>query len=320
MGLCATAGSGSSSSPAEWVKAVAKKTAACVRHLRAQLLGVGMPRPSSAQPPLWSSWDGHTYGKHFHGRELTVFSMPKQAGASTTYRNDYPEPPLYWKHAPKPDHSKRPVGDFPHTTSHRNDFQPHKVGGGAAILRPYPEQRYHPKLSAVTTARDSYQQPKLPPARPRTAQVAYSTTDLPMGTTTMRDDYQQWKIPSRHNVHQPHNSKPTKFHGTTTTRSDYNWPAEIPPPPAMYQARTDNRPVPNFEGTTEYRVSYAAVQLPMGMPADIGLQVTAPPWALLLPCSVFPPPFHYSLARPSSLPRRWLPKPTKQAELAVSLS
>lgn len=157
-----------------------------------------MARPSSAsQPPLWSSWDGQTYGKHFHGREITLFAMPKRAGPSTTYRNDYPEPPLFWKHATKPDHSKRPVGEFGHTTSHRSDFPQHKIGGGTPAIKAYPEQRYHPKLSSVTTARDSFQQPKLPPARPRTAQQPYTTLDIPMGSTTMRSDYIQWKIPER---------------------------------------------------------------------------------------------------------------------------
>ena len=33
--------------------------------------------------------------------------------------------------------------------------------------------------------------------------------------------------------------------------------------------------MPNFEGTTEYRVAYAQVPLPLGMPADIGLQVAS---------------------------------------------
>ena len=38
------------------------------------------------QAPVWQAWDGQTYGKHFHGRELTLVGIPKQAGTSTTYR------------------------------------------------------------------------------------------------------------------------------------------------------------------------------------------------------------------------------------------
>ena len=102
--------------------------------------------------------------------------------------------------------------------------------------------------------------PSLPPHRARTPQVAHTTPDIFIGTTTMRDDYRQWAFPERHTKAEQNAPKPTKFHGVTTTRSDYNWPKELAPP-----AVPPERPphvVPKFGGTTEYRAAYELVRAP----------------------------------------------------------
>ena len=144
---------------------------------------------------------------------------------------------------------------------------------------PYPEQKFHPKLQASTTTREGFPRHQLPPARPRTAQIAHQTPDIPIGSTTMRDDYVQWGFQPRHQTPTQHASRPTKFHGITTTRSDFPWPAKIQPPPSMYNTNRDSRPVPEFEGDTTYRQAYGKVELPRGMPADIGIQVASKPYA-----------------------------------------
>jgi len=238
------------------------------------------PKTASGVPPTWSAWDGPTYGQHFHGRELTVWSMQSNVHhEATTYRNDYPRPPLFWKHVERPDHSNRPAADFNHSTSHRDDFKAHRLAGLQPERKPYPEQKYHPKLQATTTSRESFLRTSLPPPRAKTPQVAHSTLDLPMGTTTMRDDYRQWTFPERHTKAETHAPKPTKFHGTTTTRSDFPWPKSLQPPPSMYKTNREPREVPDFDGDTTYRQAYSRVQLPRGMAADIGLQVANKPYA-----------------------------------------
>ena len=45
----------------------------------------------------------------------------------------------------------------------------------------------------------------------------------------MRADYRQWTLPEQPAKKGEEASKPTKFHGQTTTRNDYPWPAELPP-------------------------------------------------------------------------------------------
>ena len=214
---------------------------------------------SQGQAPEWQHWDGDTMGRHFHGKEITIFSGPKPARDSTTYRNDYPTPPLYWQHQPPPDHSGRPTPAFGHTTSHRADFTEHRLGNNSTNLRPYPEQKFNPKLSQITTSRDSYQIQKLPPRQPRKDPAnAWQGSSAPIGTTTMRADYLEWQMPQRREKKGEESPKPTKFHGTTTTRQDFPWPKELPPP-----ARTLDKPehvVPKFEGTTEYRAAYEPVR------------------------------------------------------------
>ena len=135
---------------------------------------------SQGQAPEWQHWDGDTMGRHFHGKEITIFSGPKPARDSTTYRNDYPVPPLHWKHQERPDRSSRPTPAFGHTTSHRADFTHHAGGGGAPVLRPYPEQKFHPKLSAVTTARNDFKIPTLPPPKPKDKARVFHNSELPI--------------------------------------------------------------------------------------------------------------------------------------------
>jgi len=229
-----------------------------------------------AQPPQWVPWDSDTYGQHFNGRELTLFEYPKSSDGKTTYRNDYPVPPLYWSHPAPPDRGHRPTPSFPYTTSHRADFTEHRLGNGAAIRRPYPSQKFHPKLSALTTARDDFRVPKIPAKKPNKPADAHIGSNAPIGTTTMRADFREWKMPGRQERASSAGAKPTKFHGMTTTRNDFPWPKELPPP-----RQEPERPahiVPAFGGSTEYRASYAPVGLPAGYNSDVGIQVSSGPY------------------------------------------
>lgn len=226
--------------------------------------------------PTWIHWDPDTYAQQFHGKEITQYRPVKPAGPSTTYRNDYPVPPLHWQHNPPPDRSNRPTPAFEHTTSHRADFIEHPLGNGAAALRPYPAQKFQPKLQSVTTARLDFKIPPLPPRKPAGDKSAFTPSNAPMGTTTMRADYLEWALPQGRTKAANADPKPTKFHNMTTTRNDYVWPKEIAPPRAP-----DERPahvVPAFGGTTEYRAAYEAIPLPGGLPADIGVQVASKPY------------------------------------------
>lgn len=247
----------------------------------AACLSRSMSRPRTAGvPPTWTAWDSGTYADHFRGKELTLVTVPALKGNDqSTHRVDYPKPPLYWKPNPPPDYSNREVAEFPWTTTHRDTFKKHSLGGLMPARHPYPEQKFHPKLQASTTTREGFPRHQLPPARPRTAQIAHQTPDIPIGSTTMRDDYVQWGFQPRHQTPTQHASRPTKFHGITTTRSDFPWPAKIQPPPSMYNTNRDSRPVPEFEGDTTYRQAYGKVELPRGMPADIGIQVASKPYA-----------------------------------------
>lgn len=227
-------------------------------------------------PVEWIHWDPDSFGQQFQGKELTVWSGIPQKGPSTTYRNDYPVPPLHWAHQPAPDRNNRPTPAFGHTTSHRADFKAHPVGGGAAILRPYPEAKFQPKLSAVTTGRHDFKIPPLPPPRPPDNKNVYKPSDAQLGTTTMRADYREWTMPGARPAKEVIEPKPTKFHAITTTRNDFPWPKEMAPPP-MPEERAPHV-VPKFAGTTEYRAAFETVALPLGMKADIGIQVATKPY------------------------------------------
>jgi len=107
---------------------------------------------------------------------------------------------------------------------------------------------------------------------------AFKASAVPMGTTTMRADYLEWTMPSQFARPDQAEPMPSKFYGNTTTRSDFHWPAEMPPPPQPPE--NPAHAVPNFEGTTEYRSAYELVPLPGGLPADIGLQVSTKPYSV----------------------------------------
>ena len=189
------------------------------------------------------------------------------------YRMDYPAPELWWKHPPPPDPNTRPVPDFGHTSSYRDQFKAWKVGDGASVMPAYPERKFNPKLSAVTTSRASYIQPQLPTKMSHGPKREAHMRDEPIGTTTMRADYLRWSLPGGHVMPSALTSKEIPFNGTTTTRADYERPAELPPPPA----RKDRPPhvVSKFDGTTEYRAKYERVPLPPGAFGAIGLQIAS---------------------------------------------
>jgi len=235
------------------------------------------PALTARRPPEWVHWDGDTYAKHFHGRELTRFEFPKGKGASTTYRNDYPVPPLHWQHPPPPDHGNRPPPPFGHTTSHRADFCEHKFSS-AMQRRSDPRPTFKPKLSGITTCRNDFKAPQLPPRRAAGADRTYNPSGAPLGTTTMRADYCEWKMPAPRAPRENDVPQKTKFHGSTTFRNAYTWPAEMPPPPAA----PDNpeHEVSPFGGNTEYRAAFCPVPLPVGLQANIGLQVASRPYKM----------------------------------------
>jgi len=223
--------------------------------------------------PVWEYWDPEGGAKTYHGREITLVQPRKQAAPTTTYRKNYPAPELYWKHPPPPDGSIRPVPDFGHTSSHRDQFREWPLGLSGPVIPAYPERRSNPKLSAVTTARASYVQPPLPPQMDYGPKRTFKQSREPIGTTTMRADYPEWPLPAGHVMPTAHPGRHVPFLGTTTTRADYKQPAELPPPPAP----TSNPPyvVPKFDGTTEYRAKYEEVPLPPGPFGAIGLQVAS---------------------------------------------
>ena len=225
--------------------------------------------------PEWVHWDPETYAAHFQGRELVQGVQPyKASGPATTYRNDFPVPPLHWSHRGAPDRSFRPTPEFGHTTSHRADFTPYPVGSsGAAPIRPYPEQKFKPKLQGATTARLDFKIPQLTMPQQRDNKYQYKPSDAPIGTTTMRADYVKWSFPGGRPEKPEIESRPTKFYGMTTTRADSPFPKELPPP--RVTAERPPHVVPEFGGTTEYRAAYENVKLPPGLPADIGIQVAS---------------------------------------------
>jgi len=228
----------------------------------------------ATQDPLWQEWNDST-ARNFHAKEITVFTAVPHKGVNTTYRNDYPEPPLHWVQPPPPDHSQRPTPEFGHTTSHRYAFKEWPLMD-APRRGQRAEQKHNPKLSAMTTSRNDYKCPLIPAPVVRTPHQPFRPRDATMGTTTMRADFLPWEMPSHPGRPQPPGSKPTKFQGNTTTRNDYNWPKELPPPPPPKV--NPAHVVTPFEGSTTYRDSYEIVPLPPGMSADIGLQVATRPY------------------------------------------
>ena len=231
--------------------------------------------------PEWVHWDGDTHGQLFHGREITVFSAAAGAPqhSSTTYRQDYPRPPLYWSHAKKDNSRDREVPEFGGTTTHRAEFVHYPPGVNAPVRKPYPERQFAPKLSVKTEAREAFKIPVLPPPKPPKGRPAAFNTDAPIGNSTMRADYVQHPLPTRNpRAGEPPREKlGSKFSGSTTTRDAYPWPKEIPPPGRMFGDRPEHE-VPEFEGTTTYRSDYEIVPVPPGLKADIGLQVSTAPY------------------------------------------
>eukprot|EP00325_Prymnesiales_sp_UTEX-LB-985_P026789 CAMPEP_0174719632 /NCGR_PEP_ID=MMETSP1094-20130205/31568_1 /TAXON_ID=156173 /ORGANISM="Chrysochromulina brevifilum, Strain UTEX LB 985" /LENGTH=350 /DNA_ID=CAMNT_0015919963 /DNA_START=30 /DNA_END=1082 /DNA_ORIENTATION=+ len=223
--------------------------------------------------PTWEYWDPESAARTFQGREITVVQPRKQAAPTTNYRHDYPAPELYWKHKPAPDGRIRPVPDFGHTSSHRDQFREWPLGLSGPVIPGYPERRSNPKLSAVTTSRASYVQPQLPQRMDYGPTRTHKPRNEPIGTTTMRADYPEWPLPAGHAMPSEQPGRNVPFMGTTTTRADYKQPAELPPPPAA----TANPPhvVPKFGGTTEYRAKYEEVPLPPGPFGAVGLQVAS---------------------------------------------
>ena len=235
-----------------------------------------MARPQTALPNF-SHWDSETHAQVYNGREITLFKMQKgKEGVSTTYRSDYPEPPLHWEHKPPPNSVMRPVPSFEGNTSYREAYKPWSLHNGPQRRLP-PPAKFTPKLSTVTTQRNSYKEPPLPPVRPRTASEWKGNSSLPIGTTTMRADYKEHPLHgNRPRVHQVPPAKPTKFAGQTTTRESFHWPPD--PPPAPVPTPKGPHVVPPFAGNTEYRQAYVPVTMPPGLKADIGVQVATRPY------------------------------------------
>jgi len=225
------------------------------------------------QPPSWEQWDPDSGAKTFHNSEITLCQPRQQPAITTVYRQDYPKHELWWKHPPPPDPNLRPVPDFNHTSSHRDQFRAWKLGDGASVAPAYPERKYNPKLSGTTTTRASYIQPALPPKMSYGPKREARQTDVPIGTTTMRSSYQPWTLPGAHFTPAGPAPREIPFNGTTTTRADYQQPAELPPPPAG----KNNPPhvVSKFDGTTEYRAKYEQVPLPPGAFGALGLQIAS---------------------------------------------
>jgi hypothetical protein len=229
--------------------------------------------------PAWEHWDGDTFAKLYHGREVTLASSYKvKLPTTTSHRADYPVPPLFWKHTPKPFHADLHTGPFDGTTSYRADFVSYAdLAAARPQRRPYPEQKFRPKLQTATETRQSFQRPPLPPPRPKTAQAAFRSVHGSTGTTTMRADFQQWPMPQRHTRNKEEvTHKQNKLQTSTTTRSDYQVPKGLQPPPTKFKKSTQSAlETGPFESTTEYRASYDSVQLPEGLPATIGIQVAS---------------------------------------------
>jgi len=142
--------------------------------------------------------------------------------------------------------------------------------------RPDPEPQFKAKFANNTTCRNDYKVPPLPPPRAPHQNSPFKPSGDPLGTTTMRADYCEWKLPRGALPKESEVPKPTKFHGRTTTRCDYNWPAEMPPPPRAPE--NPEHEVPPFAGNTEYRAAFCPVPLPGGLAADLGLQVASKPY------------------------------------------
>ena len=230
-----------------------------------------------AQTPVWQYWDEQSGAQSFNGREITLLTMPKQPPMTTMYRNSYPPPKLWWKHKEAPDHLNRPVPDFGHTSTHREQFVQHKIHGVHTHLAQYPQRQFHPKISADTTSRKDFPRHPLPPPRPSTADPrAWRPNTAPIGNTTMRSDYVPKTLPGAHLRPEPPPGKEVKFLGTTTTRESYHRPAEMPPPPAA--RKNPPHVVPVFDGTTEHRAKFERVELPPGAFGAIGLQVASKPY------------------------------------------
>ena len=230
---------------------------------------------------LFHQWDGDTYAKRYHSREITLFENQHGKGSfETTTRQDYPQPPLYWSHTPKPQHVPLPGGPFTHTTTYRVAYTPVSADHARPVRPAIPKPQFHPKLDVRTESRTAFlQPPPTMPPRPKTTDVGYRPNTAPLGTTTMRADYLLWDLPPKHvNVKKHEKPRELKFQSQTTTRNDYNWPSSIVGPRGK-----GDRPEPfatgPFDSTTTYRASYEKVPLPAGMKCAIGLQVATKPYA-----------------------------------------
>jgi len=209
--------------------------------------------------PEWVPWNGEAYAVHFRGTEITPHGFRKSKAPITTHKADFALPPLSNQRVPPPDHGLRPPAPFEHTTSHRADFCEHKLSK-VAQRRPDPTPQFKPKLSRLTTANNDYKLPALPPrAAPHPNEPMKPSKD-PTGTTTMRADFCQWKLPSAVAKQEAELPRQTKFHARATTRCDYPWPAEMPPP--RPEPPTHQHVVPSMrEHTTETRAAYGLASL-----------------------------------------------------------
>jgi len=231
--------------------------------------------PKEAQDPIWEHWDSDTGASQFHKREITLFKIEGAGEDTTTYRHDYPLHKLHWTHKPPIDHLGREVPPFGHSTSHRDAYLEWPFSANLPTKREAPLK--HPaKLACVTEQRAAFKQPQIPMPKIREKSVPFKPKDATLGTTTMRADYLEWPVQDRPGKSQPNAPKEYNFAGNTTTRAAFLWPKELPPPPAA--KKNPPHVVPPFEGNTTHRNDYVLVPLPMGLPANIGLQVATRPY------------------------------------------
>ena len=232
---------------------------------------VGVVR-NGAMEPVWEYWDAATGAQAFRDKEITLHRPIKPDAMTTSYRTDYPPHKPWWQHKERPDHNSRPIAPFDHTSTYREFYTAQKVGGTASCRPDAPKRAYEPKLDTLTTSRASFLVPNLPPPAVHHKDGGFRPNLAPIGNSTNRDDYVQHPLPSRYVRPMPTSDRaPTKFDGTTTTRSDYPRPGSLPPPRASHTNPTWY-PSP-FDGTSEYRDKYEEIKLPSGMPGAIGLQV-----------------------------------------------
>lgn len=230
--------------------------------------------------PVWTQWDGDTFAKKFHSREITVFQAARGKNPwGTTSRDDYPQPPLYWAHTPKPDQHALQSGPFESTTTYREAFQIRPASNSRPVRHPPPKQQFHPKFQQATESRMAFMQPPLAITRPVTVDVGFRPNPASLGTTTMRADYTFHKIPAKFVKPDPQAlpSKKHKFPAVTTTRADYGIPKDYGKPYTKGE-----RPEPftsgDFVSDTTYRASYVPVPIPKRMSAGIGVQTASGPY------------------------------------------